>query len=88
MIEGVAYLVWRTGEQRIDWYELVEGDYRPLPRTARGVPHGNVFPGLRLAIDAMPRGDLAAVLAEQRRGLRTRKHREFVARPASAEPQG
>ena len=83
------YLVWRTGEHRIDWCELVEGEYRPLPRTARGVLHSNVFPGLRLAVDAMLRGDLAAVLAEQRRGLRTRKHREFVARLASsAEPQG
>ena len=82
------YLVWRTGERRIDWYELVEGDYRPLPRTARGVLHSSVFPGLRLAVEAMLRGDLAAVLAEQRRGLRTRKHREFVARLASAEPQG
>ena len=82
------YLVWRTGERRIDWYALVEGDYRPLPRTARGVLHSSVFPGLRLAAEAMLRGDLAAVLAEQRRGLRTRKHREFVARLASSEPQG
>ena len=82
------YLVWRTGERRIDWYALVEGDYRPLPRTGRGVLESNVFPGLRLAAEAMLRGDLAAVLAEQQRGLRTPEHREFVARLASAEPHG
>ena len=81
------YLVWRTGERRIDWYELVEGDYRPLPRTGRGVLESNVFPGLRLAAEAMLRGDLAAVLAEQQRGLRTPEHREFVARLASAGPE-
>ena len=82
------YLVWRTGERRIDWYALVEGDYRPLPRTGRGVLESNVLPGLRLAAEAMLREDLAAVLAEQQRGLRTPEHREFVARLASAEPHG
>ena len=82
------YLVWRTGERRIDWYALVQGDYRPLPRTGRGALESNVFPGLRLAAEAMLRGDLAAVLAEQQRGLRTPEHREFVARLASAEPHG
>ena len=82
------HLVWRTGERRIDWCALVEGDYRPLPRTGRGVLESNVLPGLRLAAEAMLRGDIAAVLAEQQRGLRTPKHREFVARLASAEPHG
>ena len=25
------YVVWRTQERRIDWFELADGDYRPLP---------------------------------------------------------
>ena len=77
------YLVWRTGERRIDWFELVDGEYRPLPRDARGVLHSKSFPGLRLAVGAMLEGDVAGVLAEQRKGVRTRRHREFVARLAA-----
>ena len=82
------YLVWRTGEERIDWFELADGEYRPLPRDHRGVIHSRVFPGLRLAAGAMLRGDVAGVLAEQRKGVRTRKHREFAARLAVGRPSG
>ena len=40
--ERQEYLVWRTVDQRIDWFELVDGTYRPLPADDRS----NVFPGL------------------------------------------
>ena len=82
------YLVWRTGEERIDWFELADGEYRPLPRDHRGVIHSRVLPGLRLAAGAMLRGDVAGVLSEQRKGVRTRKHREFAARLAVGRPSG
>ena len=36
------------------------------------------FPGLRLAAGAMLKGDVAGVPVGQRRGVRTRRHREFV----------
>ena len=74
------YLVWRTGDKRIDWLALVDDDYRSLPVDRRGVIHSKVFPGLRLAVGAMAKGDLKGVIGEQRKGLRTRRHREFVER--------
>ena len=73
------YLVWRTLEHRIDWFELVDGTYRPLQPNADGVIHSRVFPGLRLAMEAMLRGDLAAVLHELQRGLGEQAHQAFVA---------
>ena len=76
------YVVWRTQEERIDWFELEEGEYRPLPPDEGGVVHSRVFPGLRLAADALLRGDLAAALEEVRKGLGTPEHQAFVARLA------
>ena len=55
----------------------------PLPADARGVIHSRVFPGLRLDVAALLRGDAAAVLAEQQKGLRSAEHRRFVQRLAS-----
>ena len=58
------YVVWRTHEQRIDWFELADGEYRPLPPDDEGVIHSRVFPGLRLDAGALLNGDLAGALTE------------------------
>ena len=76
------YVVWRTGEQRIDWLELVDGEYRPLPPDGEGVVHSRVFPGLRLAAAALLEDDLAGALAELNKGLDSPEHRRFVAKLA------
>ena len=76
------YVVWRTHDRRIDWFELTDGEYRPLPADDSGVIHSRVFPGLRLASLALLNGDLAAALAELRKGLDSDEHRQFVARLA------
>ena len=79
--DGVReYIVWRTREHRIDWFELGEGSYQPLPADPDGVIHSGVFPGLRIAVTALLDGDIATVLAKVREGLRSSEHREFVAR--------
>ncbi len=57
------YLVWQIFEERIDWWELVDGKYQPLELT-NGIFESKVFPGLRLAAFAMLNGDMAAVLRE------------------------
>ncbi len=44
--------------------------------------HSRVFPGLRLAVAAMLRGDLATVLRELQHGLGENVHRAFAARLA------
>ena len=77
------YIVWRTEDKSIEWFELADGEYRPLPRDERGVIESRVFPGLRLATDALIAGNLAAVLAEVDKGIESPRHREFVARLAA-----
>ena len=76
------YLVWRTLENRIDWFELADGAYRPLQPDGDGVIHSRVFAGLRLALGAMLRGDLATVLRELHDGLEGDAHQAFTARLA------
>ena len=74
------YVVWRTQEQRIDWFELADGDYRPLPADDAGVIRSRVFPGLRLAVPALLNGDLAGALRALQAGLDADEHRSFAAR--------
>ena len=74
------YLVWRTLDGRFDWFELADGVYRPRPPDASGQVTSRVFPGLCLAVDALLRGDLPAVVAAQQRGLTEPAHAEFVKR--------
>ena len=74
------YLVWRTLDRGIDWFELVDGVYRPRQPDASGLVHSAVFPGLRLAVDGLLRGDLSAVVEAQQRGLDDPAHAEFAKR--------
>ena len=74
------YLVWRTLDGRFDWFELADGVYRPRPPDAAGVVNSGVFPGLRLATDALLRGDLPDVLAAQQAALGEPAHAAFAER--------
>ena len=75
------YLVWRVYDGDLDWFALKDSDYVPLaPDTTDGVIHSQVFPGLRLAVDALLAGDAAQVLAVLQEGLRTSEHAGFVQR--------
>ena len=78
------YVVWRTQEQRIDWFELADGDYRTLPADDSGVIRSRVFPGLRLAVAALLNGDLAGALSELQAGIDSDERRRFAA--GLAEP--
>lgn len=57
------YIVWQILEQRMDWFRLNEGAYPAVAPDARGVIESAAFPGLKLDVPAMLRGDLKAVLA-------------------------
>ena len=74
------YLVWRTLDRGFDWFELVDGVYRPRQPDASGLVHSQVFPGLRLAVDALLRGDLPAVVEAQQDALSEAAHAAFVER--------
>jgi Uma2 family endonuclease len=73
------YLAWITGEQRLVWWELREGEYKELVPQAGGVLKSVLFPGLWLDVQALLRGDGRAVMETLRKGLDSPEHREFLA---------
>ena len=77
------YVVWRTHERQIDWFELADGEYRLLAPDDAGLVHSRAFPGLRLAAGALLKGDLAGALAEAQKGVGSPEHAAFVARLAA-----
>jgi len=71
------YLAWITGEQRIVWWQLVEGEYHEIVPAGDGLLKSGVFPGLWLDPKALLLGDMKTVLASLRRGLDSSEHRAF-----------
>ena len=74
------YLVWRVYESQFDWFVLSDDDYKPLSPDASGLLHSHIFPGLRLAVEALLSGDAAGVLAALQTGVGTPEHAAFVER--------
>jgi Uma2 family endonuclease len=74
------YLVWQVYDRRIDWWELREGVYQPLPADEQGIVASRVFPGLWLQRAALLAGDMATVLAVVQQGVGTPQHTAFVER--------
>jgi len=74
------YLVAQAYERRVDWWELREGVFTPLPLEADGTLRSRVFPGLWLDPAALWAGDAAALLATLQRGLANPAHAAFVER--------
>jgi Uma2 family endonuclease len=68
------YLAWITGEQRLVWWELRDGEYQELAVAADALLKSGVFPGLWLDAAALLRGDMKTVLAVLRRGLDSPEH--------------
>ena len=73
------YLAWITGEKRLVWWALREGEYQGITPLADGVLQSVVFPGLWLDVQALLRDDKKAVLAMLRQGLDSPEHRAFLA---------
>jgi Uma2 family endonuclease len=57
------YLVWQVFENRIDWWQLVNGEYIAFQPDQDGIISSRVFSDLRLDVAALLAGDMAAVLA-------------------------
>jgi Uma2 family endonuclease len=57
------YIVWRTIDRAIDWFDLVDGRYVRRGPDEHGAIESRVFPGLRLDVAAMLAQDRAGVLA-------------------------
>ena len=72
------YLVWITGEERVIWWELREGEYQEIAVSVDGLLKSSAFPGLWLDSRALLGGDTKTVLAALRRGLDSPEHNAFV----------
>ena len=71
------YIVHRTYDGEIDWFEFRDGQYVKSTADA-GIYRSEIFPGLWLNEAAMIEGNLAAVLATLREGMIGQDHSEFV----------
>lgn len=76
------YLVWRVIDKQIDWFVSQAGTYVRLQPDEHGIIASTIFPGLRLAVNAMLAGDLATVFAELQKGIASDEHQAFVAQLA------
>jgi Uma2 family endonuclease len=81
------YAVWRTEDNAIDWWQLIEGDYHPIPADATHCVHSQVFPGLVLNTAALLEGRLADVLGSLTTNLRSPEHQAFKASLAAQSVQ-
>jgi len=57
------YLVWRTLDGALDWFELRDGAYAARDPGEDGMIESRQFPGLRLHVPGLLAGDAAGVLA-------------------------
>jgi Uma2 family endonuclease len=72
------YLVWQVFDQKIDWFNLENGDYISLLPNQQGVICSLVFPGLWLDISAMLNGNMSRVLDILKAGINSVEHQEFI----------
>jgi len=77
--QGVReYLVLRVYDEQLDWFVWTKSRFVRIAPDQSGIIRSKVFPGLWLDVNAVVRGDIAAVLRVLQEGLATREHAEFV----------
>jgi Uma2 family endonuclease len=81
------YLAWRVEEEGVDWFALVDGQYKPMAADEKGRIRSKVFPGLWLEVAALLAGDLPSLFAAVDEGASTQEHQAFVEKLTSAAPQ-
>lgn len=73
------YLVFRTLDGEIDWFQSVDGNYQKLPAD-HGILRSRILPGLWLNVSAAINNDAASVLATLQQGIDSDEHRQFADR--------
>ncbi|HEX2747136.1 MAG TPA: Uma2 family endonuclease [Verrucomicrobiales bacterium] len=79
------YLVWITGEPRVEWrtWNDDSGEYDFLAAGTEGVAQSRVFPGLWLDVAALLDHDASRLLAKLQRGIASAAHKTFRKRLAA-----
>jgi Uma2 family endonuclease len=78
------YLVWRTYENKLNWFVLRGSRYQELPARADGVLCSEMFPGLWLDASALLRFELPRLKDVLEQGIRSPEHAAFVSQLALA----
>lgn len=76
----LEYVIWQSHDNQLEWFSLVDGEYRLLPADSDGVIRSRVFPGLWLAVEALLSNQMMRVLEEVQAGIKSPEHRVFVER--------
>jgi len=84
------YLVWRTVENKFDWFVLETDQYHPNTSDAQGLLQSRVFPGLCLSVETVLTRNSALMLQTLQEGLHNPAHGAFATRLAElgAVPSG
>jgi len=72
------YIIWQSFEKRVDWFQVVDGEYQLLLPDEVGIIRSQVFPGLWLNVAALLSGDMIAVIETVQAGIQSPKHQAFV----------
>ncbi|BAZ12519.1 hypothetical protein NIES4071_43500 [Calothrix sp. NIES-4071] len=72
------YIVWQTLDNKLDWFNLQNGEYISLEADANGIIKSQVYPGLWLDVTALLKSDMAKVLDVLQQGLNSSEHATFV----------
>jgi hypothetical protein len=70
--------VWRVYDQEIDWFYLDQGEYKKLEPDNLGLIESREFPGLVLSVNALLEENLAEVLGELGKNLKSENHKSFI----------
>lgn len=83
----LEYVIWQSYENQIEWFCLMDGDYRLLTPNQDGIICSWVFPGLWLAVEALLSNQMAQVLEVLQLGVRSPEHQNFVKQLAAKQYQ-
>ncbi|MBW4527245.1 MAG: Uma2 family endonuclease [Phormidium tanganyikae FI6-MK23] len=72
------YILWQSYENRLDWFQLVEGEYQLLLPDEAGVIRSQVFPGLWLSVDDLLSYNMTKVLETVQARIRSPEHQAFI----------
>ena len=78
----LEYIIWQSYENKLDWFCLVDGEYRLLGPDSDGITRSRVFPGLWLAVPELLSHQMQPVLQVLQQGIDAEVHQDFVRRLA------
>lgn len=79
--------MWLVQDRAFRWYILEQGEYRQQQPDRLGVLSSPFFPGLRLDVQALLRGEMSRVLSVRQEGLGSPEHQAFVEELSRASSQ-